>query len=106
MGWQKFESCSESGHKKTPLFRDGAFKRVENVNQLAAATELVLELLDAASSVDEALLTGEGGVRVSSNVANHDLIFITVDCFCLAATHSGLGQELVACGNVNECDGI
>ena len=74
--------------------------------QLAAAAELVLELLDAACCVDETLLTSEGGMRIGSDVANYDLVFITVDCFCLASTHSGLGQELVACGNVNECDGI
>ena len=71
--------------------------------QLAAAAELVLKLLDAACCVDETLLTSEGGMRIGSNVANHDLVFITVDCFCLAATHSGLGQELVTCGNVDEC---
>ena len=74
--------------------------------QLAAAAELVLELLDAASCIDETLLSGEGGMRVGSNVANHDLVFITVDCLCLAATHSGLGQELVTCGNVDECDRV
>ena len=71
--------------------------------QLAAAAELVLELLDAACCVDETLLTSEGGMRIGSDVANHNLVFITVDCFCLAATHSGLSQELVTCGNVDEC---
>ena len=45
-------------------------------------------------------------MRIGSNVANHDLVFITVYCFCLAATHSGLGQELVTCGNVDECDRV
>ena len=65
-----------------------------------------MELLDAACSVDEALLTGEGGVRIGSDVANYDLVFSAVDCFCLAATHSGLGQELVACGNIDECDRV
>ena len=61
-----------------------------------------MELLDAASCVDETLLTCEGGMRIGSNVANHNLVFITVDCFCLTATHSGLGQELVTCRNVDE----
>ena len=65
-----------------------------------------MELLDTASCVDETLLTSEGGMRVGSNVANHDLVLITVDCFCLAATHSGLGQELATCGNVDECDRV
>ena len=65
-----------------------------------------MELLYTACGVDETLLTREGGMRVRSNVANHDLIFITVDCFSLAAPHSGLSQELVACGDVDECDRV
>jgi hypothetical protein len=95
-------------NKKPRSFETGSLKirECQSTNQLAAAAELILELLYTACCVDETLLTSEGGMRVSSNVANHDLIFITVDCFCLAATHSGLGQELVACGDVDECDRV
>ena len=65
-----------------------------------------MELLNAACSVDEALLTSEGGVRIGSDVANNDLVFNAVDCFCLAATHGGLRQKLVTCGDVDECDRV
>ena len=74
--------------------------------ELAAAAELVLELLDAACSIDETLLTGEGGVRVSSDVADDDLVFGAVDGFRLVATHSGVSQEFVTRGDVDECDRI
>ena len=65
-----------------------------------------MELLDAASGIDEALLTGEGGVRIGSNIADHDLVFSAVDSFSLAATSRGASQELVACRDVDECDRI
>ena len=45
-------------------------------------------------------------MRIGSDVANYDLVFSAVDCFCLAATHGGLCQELVACRDVDECDRI
>ncbi len=76
------------------------------VARLAAAAELVLELLDATCGIDETLLTGEGGVRISSDVTDNDLIFSAVDCFRLTATHSGLSQELMTRRDVDECDRI
>jgi len=93
---------------KKPRSSETGFLKIkcQSTAQLTTAAELVLELLDAACSVDEALLTGEGRVRIGSDVANHDLVFSAVDCFCLAATHGGLRQELVACGDVDECDRV
>lgn len=76
------------------------------LGQLASAAELVLELFDAAGGIDEALLTGEGGVRVGSDVADNDLVIHTVNGFGLAAAHSRAGQELVTSGDIDECDGI
>ena len=94
---QKRAAAEAVTNQKTPLFRDGALKKKYwSSAQLATAAELVLELFNATSSVDEALLTSEGGVRIGSDITNHDLVFRAVDCFCLAATHRGLRQELVA----------
>ena len=74
--------------------------------ELAATAELVLELLDATSSIDETLLTSKGRVRISSNITDHDLVFGAVDSFSLATTHSGLRQELMSCRDVDERDRI
>ena len=65
-----------------------------------------MELFDAAGGVDETLLTGEGGVRVGGDVADHDIVFDPVDGFLLVAAHGGTGQELATGGDVDECDRI
>ena len=98
--------------EKAPLLRVGLWEidksvlQLDELSELAAAAELVLELLDATSGINETLLTSEGRVRISSDITNDDLIFSAVDCFCFATTHSGLRQELVACRDVDECDRI
>ncbi len=96
------------GHTKKPRsFESGAFEKMfGSVARLAAAAELVLELLDAAGGVDEALLTGEGGVRIGGDIADHDLVIDAVDGFRLAATHGGASEELVPRGDVDERDRI
>ena len=78
------------------------FLRIE----LTTTTELGLELLDATSSVDEALFTGVSRVRIRSDVADHDLVLNTIDDLCLTATHGGAGQIFGACGDVDECDRV
>lgn len=89
--------------KKAPQCKNcGAFWKLVGYDVLATTTELRLELLDAASGVDEALLTCEGRVRIGSDVADHDLIFYAVDSFCLATTHSGTSQIFRASRNVDE----
>ena len=57
---------------------------LQSARVLATASELVLELLDATSGIDETLLTSEGRVRISSNIANHHLVINAIDCFSLA----------------------
>ena len=76
--------------------------RSELTRVLATASELVLELLDAASRIDETLLASEGRVRIGSNIANHHLVINAIDCFRLAATHSGASQIFSASRNIDE----
>jgi hypothetical protein len=69
---------------------------------LATASELVLELLDATSGIDETLLTSKGGVRIGSNIANYHLVINAIDCFSLATTHGRASQIFGASRNVDE----
>jgi len=96
----------DTDRRKSPALSKRGFEKNRRNSRLAAAAELVLELLDAASGVDEALFTGESRVRVRSDIADHDLVFSTVDGFRLAATHRGTGQKLVTSGDVDKCDRI
>lgn len=92
--------------KKPRSFETGLLEIRNSRSRLATAAELVLELFDATSGVDETLLTSEGRVRVRSDVANDDLVFNTVDFFSLATTHCGASEEFVTSRNVDECDVI
>jgi len=90
-------------HKKAPQLSAGLFVKIgRRVVVLATAAELVLELFDAACGIDEALLTSEGGVRISGNIADHDLVFNAVDSFLFAATHGGVCKVLRAGRNIDE----
>jgi len=75
---------------------------LKSARVLATASELVLELLDATSGIDETLLTSEGRVRISSNIANHHLVINAIDCFSLATTHGGASQIFSASRNIDE----
>jgi hypothetical protein len=89
--------------KKSPLHNAvGFLENLEQIDVLATASELVLELLDATSGIDETLLTSEGGVRIGSNIANYHLVINAIDCFSLATTHSRASQIFSACRNVDE----
>lgn len=80
----------------------GFVGNLEQIDVLATASELVLELLDATSGIDETLLTSKGGVRVGGNVANDYLVVHAIDCFRLATTHSRASQIFGASRNVDE----
>ena len=71
---------------------------------LGGALELRGELLHAAGGVDEALLAGVGGVRVHRDVANDDEVVLAVDLLGAGGLHRGLGQEFLACSDVEEAD--
>ena len=69
-----------------------------------AALELRGELLDATRGVDEALLAGVGGMRVHRDVADDHEIVLAVDLLGAGGLHRGLGQEFLACSDVEEAD--
>ncbi len=46
---------------------------------LATALELVGELLDATSGIDEALLTGIGGMRVHRDFTKEHVVIFAID---------------------------
>ena len=71
---------------------------------LRATLELRGELLDAAGGVDEALLAGVGGMRVTRDVAHDDVVVLAVDLLGAGGLHRGLGQELLACSDIEEAD--
>lgn len=74
---------------------------------LASATaELVLELLDATSSVHEALFARVGRMGVHRHIADNDVILDAIDRFLLLGAKGGLGQKLPATGNVHEARGF
>ena len=69
-----------------------------------AALEFVGELLDASSGVNEALLAGEGGMRVHRDVAQDDIIFLAIDLLLAGRFHGGLGEETLAARNIEEAN--
>jgi hypothetical protein len=89
--------------QKNPRIAAGIFVKLGLCcDALSAATELVLELFDTTRGVDHALFASEGGVRISSDVTNDDLIVNAVNCFIFCTTHSGTSQKLRACRNVDK----
>ena len=90
------------GTKKSPHCCGDFCKGWDCSGDLSAAAELGLELLDATSGVDEALLTCKGGVRVGGDVADGDLVFDAVNGFSLRTTQGGTSQKFSAGRNVNE----
>ena len=71
---------------------------------LRGALELRRELLHAAGGVDETLLAGVGGMRVHRDVAHDDEVVLAVDLLGAGRLHRGLGQEFLACSDVEEAD--
>lgn len=70
----------------------------------AAAGELLVELVDAASGVHEALFTGVSRVGVTGDVTNDEHILNTVDSLLAVGLHGGFGEIAAARGNVLEAD--
>lgn len=72
--------------------------------RLTAAAELVLELLYAASGVDETLLTSVNGMRVHGDVAEYLNALDAVNGLHLMTLcrDSGVRHELLSGRNVNE----
>gem|GEM_PF-3624433 len=97
-------SVGDEPKKKPTAMRSGLCWKcdLKSARVLATASELVLELLDATSGIDETLLTGKGGVRISSNIANYHLVINAIDCFSLATTHGGASQIFSASRNIDE----
>jgi len=93
---------SQTAAKKPRSFLLGFLIDSLSGRRLAATAELALELLDAACSVDETLLTSEGWVGIGCDVADDHLVVYTVDGFCLAATHRGASKDFRASRNVDE----
>lgn len=73
---------------------------------LRGALELRGELLHAARGVDHALLAGVGGVRIHGDVAHNHEVILAVDFLGAGRLHRGLGQEFLACSDVEEADVI
>ena len=69
---------------------------------LAATTELVLELLDAARRVDEALFARVNRMGVHRDVADYLDVLDAVDRFCLPSLDRRTRYELLSSRNVNE----
>jgi hypothetical protein len=101
-------SCGSLGKKESPLHIAAGF--LEEIIccrfVLATATELVLELLDATSGIDETLLAGESRVRIGGDIADHHLVFHIIDGFSLVATHGGTSQIFNAGRNIYECNRV
>ncbi len=75
----------------------GCLFKIEILNSLAAtAAELVLELLNASSRIDEALFTSEDWVGVGSDVANDHLVLDAVDLFAAVCFDCRAGYEPIA----------
>src|SRR6478736_8353093 len=97
---------SSVGTNKKAL-REGGLRKVERAGvlfDLGGALELRGELLDAAGGVDEALLARVGGMRIHRDVADDDEVVLTVDLLGAGRLHRGLGQELLACSDIEEAD--
>lgn len=64
----------------------------------------MVELVDAACGVHEALFASVGWVGVASDVANDEHILDAVDGLLAVGLHGGLGEVAAARGNVLEAD--
>lgn len=68
----------------------------------AGALELVCELFDATSSIDETLFTGVGRMRIHGHITHDHVILFPINLLLAGGLHGGLGQEAFASGNVEE----
>jgi hypothetical protein len=84
--------------------RASGSRRGAGLLDLGGALELRGELLDAAGGVDHALLAGVGGMRIHGDVADDHEVILAVDLLGAGGLHRGLGQEFLACSDVEEAD--
>src|ERR1700694_2231827 len=99
--------CALPGAPTKKALRDGRAsgrRLTGTLLGLGGALELRSELLDAAGRVDEALLAGVGGMRVHRHVAENHEVVLAVDLLGAGGLHRGLGQEFLACSDVEEAD--
>ena len=87
---------------KNPLGEPGGFWAGLGGGLLA--TELRVELLDAASGVHEALLAGVGGVRVHGDFTADDEMLDAVNELGLLRLHGRTSRELTVRGDIHEDD--
>jgi len=87
---------------KNPLGEPGGFWAGLGGGLLA--TELRVELLDAAGGVHEALLAGVGGVRVHGNFSADDEMLDAVNELGLLRLHGRTSRELTVRGDIHEDD--
>lgn len=79
---------------------DGADRLLSGLRAL----ELRRELLDAACRVDDALLTGVGGMRVGSHIAQDDVELLAIDLLLASRLERRLGEEFATGRDVDETD--
>lgn len=89
-----------AGKKKPRLHGKRGFWKLSWTSLLPAATELVLELLNATCSVNEALLTGVNRVGIHGDVTDDHVILDAIDGFLAIRLGSRLSEEILSCGNV------
>jgi len=87
---------------KNPLGEPGGFWAGLGGGLLA--TELRVELLDAASGVHEALLASVGGVRVHGDFSANDEMLDAVNELGLLRLHGRTSRELTVRGDIHEDD--
>lgn len=73
---------------------------------LATGGELLVELINAAGGVDEALLTRVGRVGGSGDIATDDEVLHAVDHLGFLGTEGGMGGVLQVGGDVDEHHGM
>src|ERR1019366_6733154 len=91
--------------KKPSGWRAG--KRTEQPGGLLpgrGALELRREFLHAAGGVDQALLAGEGGMRVHRHIARHDVVFHAVNLLLAGRLHGGTGEVTTAGTDIEVAD--
>lgn len=93
---------ANSGHKKAPtrIGASGLWKVM--FASLAAAAELVLELLHTSGGVDETLFTGVNRVGIHGDVPHDDKILNAIDSLLTVRLDSGLREKILASRNVAE----
>jgi len=84
------------GTQKSP--RERGLKCVVSQKEclLAHAAEFGVELLNAASAIDETFFAGISRVRIRGYVLNNNLVFNSVDRFGLFGFYRGLSKKFLS----------